>query len=98
MVFFSVYQGCKRRGKVTRCHPGPPTASWEPDAMKKTLLLLVWWLLPGRAQGPLSLKDAVRIALEKNQSVAASTATEKRSEEHTSELQSPMYLVCRLLL
>src|SRR5437764_6077479 len=26
------------------------------------------------------------------------TATEVRSEEHTSELQSPMYLVCRLLL
>src|SRR5437879_7927845 len=24
--------------------------------------------------------------------------SEKRSEEHTSELQSPMYLVCRLLL
>src|SRR5437764_14516812 len=24
--------------------------------------------------------------------------TKKRSEEHTSELQSPMYLVCRLLL
>src|SRR5437762_8248338 len=24
--------------------------------------------------------------------------TEGRSEEHTSELQSPMYLVCRLLL
>src|SRR5437762_12446134 len=24
--------------------------------------------------------------------------TETRSEEHTSELQSPMYLVCRLLL
>src|SRR5437762_8962117 len=24
--------------------------------------------------------------------------TEARSEEHTSELQSPMYLVCRLLL
>src|SRR5437879_4426428 len=26
------------------------------------------------------------------------TAFEERSEEHTSELQSPMYLVCRLLL
>src|SRR5437764_4774609 len=26
------------------------------------------------------------------------TISEKRSEEHTSELQSPMYLVCRLLL
>src|SRR5437762_6468498 len=25
-------------------------------------------------------------------------AAESRSEEHTSELQSPMYLVCRLLL
>src|SRR5437879_9568139 len=25
-------------------------------------------------------------------------ASERRSEEHTSELQSPMYLVCRLLL
>src|SRR5437879_8083790 len=25
-------------------------------------------------------------------------ASRKRSEEHTSELQSPMYLVCRLLL
>src|SRR5437763_10205525 len=25
-------------------------------------------------------------------------ASEDRSEEHTSELQSPMYLVCRLLL
>src|SRR5437879_10687235 len=24
--------------------------------------------------------------------------TDERSEEHTSELQSPMYLVCRLLL
>src|SRR5437762_11404176 len=26
------------------------------------------------------------------------TAPRRRSEEHTSELQSPMYLVCRLLL
>src|SRR5437764_11134960 len=28
----------------------------------------------------------------------ASAMTAARSEEHTSELQSPMYLVCRLLL
>src|SRR5437879_7085476 len=28
----------------------------------------------------------------------ASAARLRRSEEHTSELQSPMYLVCRLLL
>src|SRR5437763_5019054 len=31
-------------------------------------------------------------------SVTASVMTNPRSEEHTSELQSPMYLVCRLLL
>src|SRR5437762_5553994 len=29
---------------------------------------------------------------------AESTSPSRRSEEHTSELQSPMYLVCRLLL
>src|SRR5437879_6961442 len=29
---------------------------------------------------------------------AASACRRSRSEEHTSELQSPMYLVCRLLL
>src|SRR5437879_10249678 len=29
---------------------------------------------------------------------AARTTVPRRSEEHTSELQSPMYLVCRLLL
>src|SRR5437879_7795516 len=31
-------------------------------------------------------------------SAAAGHAPSTRSEEHTSELQSPMYLVCRLLL
>src|ERR1017187_7830011 len=34
--------------------------------------------------------------LKQNQSLAANRLL--RSEEHTSELQSPMYLVCRLLL
>src|SRR6202011_2234683 len=29
---------------------------------------------------------------------SSSTPSARRSEEHTSELQSPMYLVCRLLL
>src|SRR6202011_1341500 len=29
---------------------------------------------------------------------AAGSIADRRSEEHTSELQSPMYLVCRLLL
>src|SRR5437764_13285118 len=32
------------------------------------------------------------------QSVSLNLGLQVRSEEHTSELQSPMYLVCRLLL
>src|SRR5436189_5040861 len=31
-------------------------------------------------------------------SASGSSGSQARSEEHTSELQSPMYLVCRLLL
>src|SRR5437763_12832596 len=34
----------------------------------------------------------------KNQMIATARSPCQRSEEHTSELQSPMYLVCRLLL
>ena len=40
-------------------------------------------------------KDGV-VTVEKSQT--SETYYETRSEEHTSELQSPMYLVCRLLL
>src|SRR5437762_5513446 len=40
------------------------------------------------------LEDLVLVAVNEAQKKAA----ELRSEEHTSELQSPMYLVCRLLL
>jgi len=56
--------------------------------MKKTLLILAWWLLPGRAQDPMSLKDAVRMALEKNQAVAASTATGKAAESRIAEARA----------
>ena len=34
----------------------------------------------------------------RGQESAGITTFDQRSEEHTSELQSPMYLVCRLLL
>src|SRR5436189_5886844 len=56
----------------------------------------------------LSLHDALPISpvndhshvwvLTTLEDVSAKLAWEARSEEHTSELQSPMYLVCRLLL
>src|ERR1017187_11031472 len=51
----------------------------------------------------LSLHDALPIYTRSSPSAAAlrwswPCALPIRSEEHTSELQSPMYLVCRLLL
>src|SRR3712207_8584473 len=50
---------------------------------------LTTWALTGAAPNPLSarVEDAVCVP-----------ATATRSEEHTSELQSRQYLVCRLLL
>src|SRR5208337_5675712 len=50
----------------------------------------------------LSLHDALPISLYKHGGTGGAggwvDVCEGRSEEHTSELQSPMYLVCRLLL
>src|SRR5690348_17457752 len=57
----------------------------------------------------LSLHDALPISLDRPTNVASAASTvigpvtvptyaSKRSEEHTSELQSPVHLVCRLLL
>ena len=43
-----------------------------------------------------ALGTAVLVVAEGDQLLYANAAA--RSEEHTSELQSPMYLVCRLLL
>src|SRR5437763_11487621 len=39
-----------------------------------------------------------RVPRQVQDSTVGERAVGKRSEEHTSELQSPMYLVCRLLL
>src|ERR1017187_8534669 len=47
----------------------------------------------------LDLRLAVEVAqVERDHAVHQSVLSLMRSEEHTSELQSPMYLVCRLLL
>src|SRR5437764_6829956 len=54
-----------------------------------------------RAQGFLILAlGAHRVAVEPRDARAGKFLAQAffRSEEHTSELQSPMYLVCRLLL
>src|SRR5436189_4536055 len=43
-------------------------------------------------------KDLILLAPRPNPILIHKRKPETRSEEHTSELQSPMYLVCRLLL
>src|ERR1039457_7677826 len=53
--------------------------------MKRTLIALFWWLLPGWAQDPMSLKDAVHLALTKNQSMGASAAAQKAAESRIVE-------------
>src|SRR3712207_7694254 len=42
--------------------------------------------------------QAVKLSLRRSYGVLATRPTHTRSEEHTSELQSRQYLVCRLLL
>src|SRR2546425_9139326 len=46
----------------------------------------------------LGSQDTSWLWLDANRSFASSQSQEVRSEEHTSELQSLAYLVCRLLL
>src|SRR5437762_8866902 len=50
-----------------------------------------------RSNGSVSESSPLRIS-NFGPAAARSWLTRSRSEEHTSELQSPMYLVCRLLL
>src|SRR5436189_4700364 len=45
-----------------------------------------------------ALYDSVRVVRDHERISRILSEGNQRSEEHTSELQSPMYLVCRLLL
>src|SRR5437879_11541537 len=51
-----------------------------------------------RAEGSREAEVAAALGVSINTVSTWSRRFEQRSEEHTSELQSPMYLVCRLLL
>src|SRR3712207_7027126 len=53
---------------------------------------------PGRQLPSRLSADAARYRIARLQALAQRPAAHPRSEEHTSELQSRQYLVCRLLL
>src|SRR5437764_8811686 len=83
--------------------PHPPTSPLFPY----TTLFRSHQTVARRLRGHQLLRDRVRpdepepseVAVDAFLSVLYRTRSRRsRSEEHTSELQSPMYLVCRLLL
>src|SRR3712207_7023198 len=55
-------------------------------------------LYSGKAEGKLCIKEGEFLMLFPEEVHLALMKVEERSEEHTSELQSRQYLVCRLLL
>src|SRR5690348_17695496 len=55
-------------------------------------------LLPAHARTPRDTHRAQRVSIRSSRRGVADRLPRLRSEEHTSELQSPVHLVCRLLL
>ena len=55
--------------------------------MTKTLLISVLLALPAWAQDPMSLKDAVHLALTQNKSIGASKAARKAAEARVGQAQ-----------
>src|SRR3712207_7604473 len=68
-------------------------------SLHDALPIFVWGLETGRIEGALTSRLS-RTRLWDGEPFLATTRDEvlERSEEHTSELQSRQYLVCRLLL
>src|SRR5690348_17465922 len=56
------------------------------------------WCRPGRCRSRAPWRQGEYGALGRPPSTLTACPTAPRSEEHTSELQSPVHLVCRLLL
>ena len=56
--------------------------------MKKTLAMIVIWSLRALAQDPISLKDAVRLALHQNKAVDASAAAQNAAESRIVEARA----------
>src|SRR5437762_9838023 len=61
------------------------------------LALVTLWAIAPSAQAPAPAGDGPQYVAGTNNLLRPDNVL-RRSEEHTSELQSPMYLVCRLLL
>src|SRR5437763_4358231 len=72
-----------------------------PRVVGKTLRIALWKIresCAGRLQGRGSRRGRGYLAARGGAALSGTSAPAARSGEHTSELQSPMYIVCRLLL
>jgi|GEM_PF-4387612 len=70
------------------CHFGWGIASQKAKPMKKAWITLLFAVFPVGAQAPISLQDAVHLALDKNKSVEAANASTKSAEMRISEARS----------
>src|SRR5437763_5872235 len=78
------------RGGVSGKHGRPHDGSGSNREAARTV-----WIVPGGDGGRSRNVDATA---DRQAQAASRLWMDHRTEEHTSELQSPMYLVCRLLL
>src|SRR5207244_12826048 len=84
-LFRSTYQLSLNERRITGClYRAPGATAWEEKPLD--------WMMAEIAQRVKKSRDATFVETVKV------GANEVRSEEHTSELQSPDHLVCRLLL
>src|SRR5690348_4096181 len=88
-IYDAIYEACSKELN----HP-PRPAGDQPDVVRRVMILI------SDGEDNLSLhtrSEAIELA-QRTSVVIYTISTSTRSEEHTSELQSPVHLVCRLLL
>src|SRR5207247_6642020 len=73
----------------------PSTATLPPDAVSSPMAMRSTVVLP-QPEGPMSATISPSCTLKLTRLSACTVCTAPRSEEHTSELQSRVDLVCRL--
>src|SRR5256885_16651960 len=74
------------------------TATTEIYTLSLHDALPIWTPLSACVRAPVWLRPIIRCPLIRRRQIASLYVAPARSEEHTSELQSPCNLVCRLLL
>src|SRR2546426_3401746 len=90
------YTGQRPSAGTLNFGSGAALASWALERVNVCQLSLIYfWIAQRSSPDALSAADSDET---KGEEISNRIVMRKRSEEHTSELQSPCNLVCRLLL